>query len=252
MLAGNANKGLAALNADQNRSIWHTVQNDHRHYYFGNRLVRMAIVFGGGAVIANSSIDEEIMTRYQDRIRSSVTDEFASFAKVFGEGRYLIPLSLVAASTHFIFDPEMGASAIADWGKRAARAYLVGGTAMLAMQRLSGASRPGETDHGSHWKPFDDDNGVSGHAFVGAVPFLTIARMSKNSIIKYLFYGLSGLTAWSRVNDNKHYVSQAVLGWYMGWEATDAVFSTDDKVNNVVFSPLLNHRYYGFYIGFRL
>ena len=123
---------------------------------------------------------------------------------------------------------------------------------MLAMQRLSGASRPGETDHGSHWKPFDDDNGVSGHAFVGAVPFLTIARMSKNSIIKYLFYGLSGLTAWSRVNDNKHYVSQAVLGWYMGWEATDAVFSTDDKVNNVVFSPLLNHRYYGFYIGFRL
>ena len=43
---------------------------------------------------------------------------------------------------------------------------------MLLMQRVTGASRAGESDSGSHWRPFHDSNGVSGHAFMGAVLLL--------------------------------------------------------------------------------
>ncbi len=62
-------------------------------------------------------------------------------------------------------------------GVYASRAYLVGAPAMLLMQNVTGGSRPEEMDHGSKWDPFHDDNGVSGHAFMGAVPFLTLANM---------------------------------------------------------------------------
>ena len=120
-----------------------------------------------------------------------------------------------------------------------ARAYLVGGLALLAAQRLTGASRPGETNYQSSWKPFNDDNGVSGHALIGAVPFLTVAKMCEDKkVIKSICYLLSSVTAWSRINDNAHYTSQAVLGWYLAWETTDAVNSQGEKEQSVTFVPI--------------
>ena len=40
----------------------------------------------------------------------------------------------------------------------------------------TGASRPAD-GQGSHWHMFNDNNGVSGHAFIGAIPFLAAAEM---------------------------------------------------------------------------
>jgi hypothetical protein len=97
------------------------------------------------------------------------------------------------------------------------------------MQATLGASRPGETDHESRWKPFDDTNAVSGHAFVGAVPFITAAKMTENPFVKGSLYFCSTLTAWSRVNDDRHYLSQACLGWWMAYLACDAVQATESS-----------------------
>ena len=63
-----------------------------------------------------------------------------------------------------------------------------------------------------------------------AVPFLTIARMNEeNKPVKYLALLASTFTAWSRINDNAHYFSQAALGWYLAYESVDAVFDADEK-----------------------
>jgi hypothetical protein len=222
------------------------VKNDYQKFYSSKRLMRMGIAFSGAAVMANTSIDENFQTWYQSHIRNSSTDECAEIIKVCGEGIYLIPLSLIAASTEYYFDSDEDASVITNWGKCTARAYLMGGPALLLMRRITGASRPCETEDASHWKLFNDDNGVSGHAFVGAVPFLTIARMNEEkSLIKYFFYVISGLAAWSRIDDNDHFVSQAALGWYMAREATDTILERKEEDSRLRIFPLISHDRYG-------
>jgi hypothetical protein len=49
---------------------------------------------------------------------------------------------------------------------------VVGAPPLYVMQQVTGSSRPGEGSAGSHWHFLNDNNGVSGHAFIGAVPFL--------------------------------------------------------------------------------
>ncbi len=215
-------------------TIAETLINDYKSFYARERWIRMGLGFGLGAISANTSIDNEIQNRYQEDIRNSNTDNFSETAKLFGEGKYLIPLSLLSASLKY-FDSE---SPVGNWGVYSARAYLVGSPAMLLMKRVTGGSRPGETNHDSNWRPFNDSNGVSGHAFMGAVPFLTLAKMNgKNKFLKYIAYVASTAAAWSRLNDNDHYLSQAVLGWYMAFESVDSVFYADKRDKRVVIYP---------------
>ncbi|MDY0166212.1 MAG: phosphatase PAP2 family protein [Thermoguttaceae bacterium] len=106
------------------------------------------------------------------------------------------------------------------------------------MQFLLGASRPGETDYRSQWKPFDDTNAVSGHAFIGAVPFLTAAEMTENLAARAFLYVGSACTAWSRVNDDAHYLSQVILGWYMAYLACRSVEATGEDMQTLSLVPL--------------
>ncbi len=126
-----------------------------------------------------------------------------------------------------------------DFGKRVTRSYLVGAPPMLLMQSVLGGSRPGENSVGSQWKPFDDDNAVSGHAFIGAVPFITAAKMTENPWAKGVFYACSVLTPWSRVNDDSHYMSQAILGWWMAYLACNAVDDTQRESRSMTLTPII-------------
>ena len=62
--------------------------------------------------------------------------------------------------------------------------------------------------------------------------------MSSNRLEKAAFYLLSTASALSRINKEDHYPSQAVLGWYMGYLACDAVMKTnrDDAFEVVPFA----------------
>lgn len=223
--------------SETDNKILQTVINDYKSFYSGDRLLRMGIGFGIAALPANTSIDNDIQDWYQDDIRSSTTDDMSDVFKEFGERQFLLPITAVAAALKFA-EPD---SPIANWGAYSLRAYATGTPALLLMQRATGASRPGETVHQSDWRPFKDDNGVSGHGYVGAVPFLTIARMNEeNKPVKYLALLASTFTAWSRINDNAHYFSQAALGWYLAYESVDAVFDADAKQKGLTIIPVVS------------
>ncbi len=125
-----------------------------------------------------------------------------------------------------------------EFGCRTAREYLVEAPPVLLMQAMLGGSRPGETGVDSQWKPFDDNNAVSGHAFIGAVPFITAAQMTENRALRSLFYLGSTCPAWSRVNDDAHYLSQVLLGWYMAYLACQCVTGTEEQQEPVCLIPL--------------
>ena len=231
--------GAEGWSIPHSKTIWETIKQDHKDFYSSARLIRIGIALGIGGIMANTNIDEKIQDDYQDNLRSSSTDNFAKVVKTFGEGTYMIPLSLFTAALPEFIPESSATSIIGQWGRLTSRAYLVGGPPLLFLQRATGASRPGESDAGSHWKPFNDSNGASGHAFIGAVPFLSAARMSSSRLLRYSLYVASTFTAWSRINDNDHYTSQAILGWYLAWEAVGAVSESNEKNQAWKVFPLL-------------
>ena len=213
--------------ADVFAHSWHAIGADHANFYSVNNFTLLTAGFAAGALMANTGFDEHfIRHNYLRNVVNISNDDFYESIHqphFLGDGRYTLPVFAMAALSEQLFPETVISGATTDWGRRSLRTILVGSPPMLAAQLLTGASRPGESTLQSKWKPFQDSNGVSGHSFMGAVPFLSAAKMTDRPWLKAGLYVLSMAPALSRVNDDKHYFSQAFLGWWMAYAAATAV-----------------------------
>jgi hypothetical protein len=206
-IEGSLNKDLA------------NIKDDYKYFYLSkNNLIQLGIGVGFAGLFANTSMDGDIQEFYQDNVRSDGTDDLSKILKVPGDIFITMPVLL---GTYLIFNE----SSAGEWAQKSLRAFIVGAPAGLLLQRVTGASGPSEGD--SKWRLFDDANGLSGHSFIGAVPFIIAAKMNENIYMKGVLYGLSVLPALSRINDNKHYFSQTALGWYLAFLSCNAVEKTN-------------------------
>ncbi|OGW31695.1 MAG: hypothetical protein A2X54_09550 [Nitrospirae bacterium GWF2_44_13] len=197
------------------------VKKDYRNFYAnGENLLRLGIGVGVAGIFANSSMDKEIQKYYQDSVRSETTDSAAKALKWPGNAVFILPILL---GTHVLLEEHPAGQ----WAQKSLRAIMVGAPAGLFLQRMTGASDPSEGE--SKWRPLKDSNGLSGHAFLGAVPFITAAKMNDNTYVKSILYALSVLPGLTRINDNKHYFSQAVLGWYLAYLSCNTVEKSEEK-----------------------
>lgn len=201
-----------------------SIKNDTQEFYSKNTFNFLVIGYLAGSVIANSNLDQSFQNFMQDKLRNESSDRIAAFVKPWGNGKYAIPFLI---GVYYVFS---NSSKINQWSRLSMRAMLVGAPTMLIGQSLTGASRPQETDYRSKWRPLKDDNGVSGHAFMGAIPFFTAAKFFDNEpVIRSLFYGGALLVGWSRINDNKHYLSQVFLGVLHAFLSVEAVCRNNDS-----------------------
>jgi hypothetical protein len=225
-------------------SLFRDIVTDHGQFYSRHSLGLMVLGLGAGAALANTNADDFISRDfYQESIRNADTDEYFEAMhnmKIFGEGKYGLPIYALAMGGGWILDESEFFDSAGEWGERSLRTVLVGGPPMLAAQWIVGGSRPGESHSNSHWEPFQDNNGVSGHAFMGAIPFLNAANMTDNPWLRGACYVGSGMAGLSRINDDSHYTSQAVLGWWFAYLAARSVNNTEleNKFTPLVqFSP---------------
>ena len=203
------------------------VLEDYRNFYCTDNLVCLTAAFGAGALMANTGFDSTMQTAWQEGVTPTGLGNFFSECKDIGEGRYALPIFGAAAVTGIVFEANPVGDVVGEWGSRSLRMFVVGAPPLYALQWATGASRPTETSAGSDWKPFTDNNGVSGHAFVGAIPFLAAADMVESPLLKGTLYVCSTFVGFSRITDNAHYPSQAFLGWYMAWASARAVDATE-------------------------
>ena len=215
--------------AEDNGAIsrgYEAVKTDFGNFYLdrGN-LTRLGIGVGVAAVFANTNIDMYIRDKYQSSTRSHVTDEATKIFNISAT-----ELALVAGTVYigsygagvWLHNPTM-----VEWAQKSVRATVVGGPALVFLATATGGDRPTEGD--SHWQPFQNFHGVSGHAYIGAVPFITAAKMSENPYQKAIFYGLSTFPALARINDDEHYFSQVALGWYLAYLSCAVVAKGTDR-----------------------
>ena len=202
--------------------------SDFENLYSRDNAKNYGLALLGAGVLANTPMDAHFQNWHGKHIRSNFTDECSNVFKVFGGGIIFVPVVATAAGVYRFRQERRGLPdrCLGDFADRTARGYLVGVPTLLAFQSILGACRP---HGGSQWKPFQNDKGVSGHAFIGAMPFMTAAQMTDRPSAKTLFYTLSIIPAWSRVNDDAHYLSQALLGWYLAYLSVRAVTETEER-----------------------
>jgi len=219
--------------ADESESViardFSLVKEDYKNFYLDTpTLIKLGAATGVAAVFANTSMDGDIRDYYQNRLRGNTTDGFATVLKVPGDLFITVPVLL---GGHLLL-PETGIAG--QWTLRSLRAIAVGAPAGLILRSATGSGRPPDGD--SRWRPFKHNDGLSAHTFIGAVPFITAAKMNDNLFLKGVFYGVSVLPGLSRINDDKHYFSQAALGWYLAYLSCSAVEKTNKTQDREVLS----------------
>jgi len=210
---------------------------DQKHFYSRDSARVLAEGFAAGAVLANTTLDGRFQHWYQGSLRCPTLDGLSEAAKLAGEGEYVIPGIAAALAISEVGYQLPGMPIVNQWSDRSVRAYLAGVPSFLFAQAATGGSRPNEPA-GSHWNFFADTNGVSGHAFIGAVPFISAAQTTDDPWEKGGLYLASTLTAWSRVNDDDHFASQAILGWWFAYAACRAVNRTESGRRDVQFTAV--------------
>ncbi|MEQ1904554.1 MAG: phosphatase PAP2 family protein [Pirellulaceae bacterium] len=246
----------SSLLADQQKessSFFNRLLDDQKNFYSRDSLIGLGLAFGAGAAVANTDWDHQIHRRFQTNVHGAASDEWFEFLhanKELGNGYYTLPVMGAAWLISETIDGPRQLETLGDWGERSLRGFAVGAVPLVVMQSVTGASRPGEPN-GSGWDPLQDDNGVSGHSFMSALPFITAAKLTNSRWKKAFWYSASAIGPLSRVNDNAHYPSQAGLGWFVAYAAASAVdqTATNRKPWSVV--PLNSPGYSGAGLEFR-
>ncbi len=214
--------------------------SDNELFYSPQTYTRLGGMLAVAATFAHTSIDEDFRNWM---IRQELTEPNVDcWISGFGDGYYVVGTTTAVFALSRFWINRHGYGPIVQttetWSYRTGRSLLVGAPTLLALQWLTGASRPGESTAGSEWKPFDDNNGVSGHAFVGAVPFLVAAKMSNRPVAKTAFFIGSGLAGYGRLCDEGHYLSQVLLGWSIAYLSVEATTMTDRSMARYRLVPL--------------
>lgn len=189
-----------------------------RNYATRRTFLRLGAAVGAAAALAYSGADEAIEAWHAGRVRGRTSDRLAAAVKPWGERFWFLNWLALAA-----VDAWVRTSPLSRWGRRNFEAMVVGLPTLWTLQRGLGANRPSSDDADPRWRPLAADNAASGHAFIAAVPLLTLARRAPGRVVPPLARGASWLTGWSRLNDRKHYLSQVILGWTIAYNAVEAV-----------------------------
>jgi hypothetical protein len=204
-----------------------------RRAYGRRALLRYGLALGAAAALAHLGGDESFdrwHTRALDvregrggrRQPPSSSDRVAAIAKPAGE-RWWFLVWLTAALGDWLWR----STSFSRWGRANFEAFCVGLPSLWVLQRGLGANRPSSDGGSPRWRPFQNANSASGHAFIGAVPWWTLARRLNGPATRSAATALGLVTGWSRLNDRKHYLSQVLLGWTVAWNAVDAVDTVD-------------------------
>ena len=236
----------------QARRLPYRVRSDYENFYNWPGLQNLALGVAVAGVLANTSADQGFRDWYQGRVHTSDLTTIGSYCKWLGEGEIVIPAFAGLAVVGAMTDNTPAGGFLAEFAGRTTRGYLVGLPPLVLGQALLGSSRPGPDGDRSHWHPFQADNGISGHAFVGAVPFITAAKLTDNVWVKGGLYGLSTVTGWSRIEHDQHYLSQVLLGWWMAYLACTAVDKPLDLEKPYALAPFVTPEGVGVNVVFRL
>jgi membrane-associated phospholipid phosphatase len=175
-----------------------------------------------GGVGALMLLDEPVQRFTQKHLRSKTTDDISSVFRQEGEAPYYAGISLGVLGVGIV----TGKAGVRRAGTRLVAAVLLSGAEMEVMKHLVGRSRPNEAVGAFSFHPFTslkDSAGVetrgsmpSGHVTAAFAVATSLADDIKSPLVHVLLYTAAAGTAFSRINDNRHWLSDAGMGVVLG------------------------------------
>lgn len=203
------------------------VRRDFIQYFDNRNLIMLGDLFLVSGVLANTGLDRAFAQHWQTDLRSKGTNSFFEGPKAIGGlSYYYAPIYLLSMGIGHLREHSEFGNVLYHWGYRSARTFILGGLQQVILTNALGGGRP-DRHEDSKWQPFRYTTAVSGHAFYGAVPFLTAAMMTDPPLTKAVLYTLSVLPGLSRINSNRHYLSQVLLGWGIAFLSARSVYASD-------------------------
>jgi membrane-associated phospholipid phosphatase len=177
-----------------------------------------AAVGGVGALML---LDEPVQ-RYAQRHRSKTTNDIAAVFRHQGEAPYYAGISLGVLGIGMV----TGKPGVRRAGTRLVAAVVLSAVEMEAVKRVVGRSRPNEDVGAFSFHPFTSLKDSARVEMRGAMPsghvtaaFAIATSLSddiKSPLVHVLLYTAATGTAFSRINDNRHWLSDTAMGAVLG------------------------------------
>jgi membrane-associated phospholipid phosphatase len=190
------------------------------------RWYEAAAVLGG---IGALSLLDQPVHRFVQAHRSQTLNDIADVFRVEGEPVYYAGISLGVLGAGVITgDPEVQRT-----GVRLSTTVAVSAAAMSLLKLTFGRARPTDGVGAFSFHPFSPPGNNSGSMTRGALPSghttaafavaTTLADEVDSPVADVLLYTAAAGTAWSRINDNRHWLTDTSLGAIIGITASKIV-----------------------------
>jgi len=197
-------KGAAAVLALQLAAVNAAAQGDGVKWW--------QPVLAVGAIATASLADRSVNDWIQDR-RSPQSDDVANVFRYGGE-----PVTVLGVSGGIVLAGTIaGRDDVQRSGGRVLLSVVAAEAATIALKVTAGRYRPAETDNPYIFKPFSGhDSFPSGHTTIAFALATSLSNEIHNGWVSAALFTFATGTAWSRLNDERHWFSDVLGGAVVG------------------------------------
>ncbi len=182
-----------------------TKQSSH---LVSQRVITVAGLLFAGALVGDQEFQEEVQEG-----RDGLTNSAARIGNTFGDLRFIVP-ALTAA---YVAGDIAGSSSVKATAVQAGAAAALATAVTGALKYAVGRTRPYAARSSFDFHPFSGARSFpSGHTAVAFALATAVADQTHDGWSDYILYGAAMLTALSRINDNKHWTSDVLVGALVG------------------------------------
>ncbi|HEY7683037.1 MAG TPA: phosphatase PAP2 family protein [Gemmatimonadales bacterium] len=167
---------------------------------------------GFGVVALSSLVDERLRNDLQAH-RSAGADDVASVFRRMGQPEVYATVGLGTLAVGLV----SGNDRITRAGGRITASLLAAGLVSSSFKEVVGRRRPNAGVEPGSFSPFSGRTSwPSGHATMAFALAASVSDEIHSTPVAVGLYGAAALTGWSRVNDNKHWLSDVLAGAAIG------------------------------------
>ncbi len=179
------------------------------------------LLAGGG--VASTAFEEDLRLAVQ-RSRGEVGDVLERVGFWYGTPWVTVPASLLTYGAGAAFDDD----GVRDTGLMMMDVLLLVGLVQQPLRMIAGRARPETGEDHFSFKPFStaNDRGsfLSGHAWSAFGISNVVARQIDRGWAYGTFFALAGITGWSRLYADKHWLSDVLAGSLLGYFSSTTIW----------------------------
>jgi hypothetical protein len=207
-----------------------------------------------GATLRLADEDEDIKDWLQKRRRSS-TNTVAAIGRPFGDGRYVLPgLGVLYCYSRLCGDNRLRRTALLGFESAVVSGAITGAIKHLSHKRRPSSAEVDEVPWGGPAASAAHVSFPSGHsACAFAVSTVIAMEYEEKTLVPALAYGTAVMCAFSRLNDNAHWMSDVIVGSAVGHLTARAIVRRHcgGSDGRLALEPLLSNRGTGLSLSYR-